>query len=75
MAMKQRIKRFCADRVAAVTSDYLVLLAFLLVTGLAVGGAVRVGTFEAIAEVLTDVDGSGCVQTSASGTTDLSACQ
>ena len=73
--MGRLLKAFASDRRGAITADYVVLAVAFLALAIAVFGAVRSGTFEAIANVINEVETSGgCVTRASTGTTDLSNC-
>lgn len=71
--MRKFAKAFRADRSGAITVDYIVLAAAVVGLGLTTASAVGSGAFDGIANMMEDVNQSGCVVTGA-GTTDLSAC-
>ena len=81
--MKRVVKRFAADRDGAVTADFIVpppppppppLAGAVVALGLVTANAIRSGTFEAITDVVEQMEQSGCVTTDNSGFTDLSLC-
>lgn len=69
-------RRFSADRSGVVTVDYIVLAAALVGLVATTMSAIRSGTFEAIADVMEEMDVDSCVKTEGgSMTTDLSRCE
>ena len=74
--MMGKFRRFSADKSGAVTVDYIVLGAALVGLIVTTMSAIRSGTFEAIADVVEEMDADSCVKTEGGAmTTDLSRCQ
>lgn len=64
-----------SDQTVVFSRDTLVLSVALVALLITVIGAMRAGTFEAIADVMkTGESNLGCVRTAESGATDLSGC-
>lgn len=65
--------RFRTDMSGAITVDYIVLTAAVILLAGVTTNAVSKGAFDGIADITEVVETSGCAVTSG-GTTDLSAC-